>query len=228
MTVSTPPATEGGRCGRVVIREHGVRYRVDVEAGHKTGFFCDQRDNRRRFAALCADANVLDLCCYTGGFGLCAKRLGQASEVTSVDLDEAAIAVARENMNLNQTRIDLVQSDAFAYMRQMFSLGRKYDAVVLDPPKLALSREEVDEALRKYHDMNTLACQLVRPGGVFLTCSCSGLVSWDMLTSAVHAAARRVGRTLQCFDQTGAAPDHPVMLDCPESGYLKALWFRIL
>jgi len=212
----------------VTIREHGVRYRVDMAAGHKTGFFCDQRDNRLRFAGLCRDAVVLDLCCYTGGFGLCAAKLGGARDVTSVDLDEAAIAMAHENANLNQMRVSIVQADVFAYLRQMIANGRQYDAVVLDPPKLVGSREEFDEGLRKYLDLNTLAMRVVRPGGVLLTCSCSGLVWRDRFVETVHRAARRADRDAQMFDLTGAGPDHPIMLDCPESAYLKAVWLRVL
>jgi 23S rRNA (cytosine1962-C5)-methyltransferase len=212
----------------VTIREHGVRYRVDMVAGHKTGFFCDQRDNRLAFARLCRDADVLDCCCYTAGFGLCAKLLGGAREVTSVDLDEAALAVARDNANLNQARLNLVQADAFAYLRQMRDNGRQFDAVVLDPPKLAPTRRDYDDALHKYHDLNGLGLQVVRPGGLLLTCSCSGLVSPEAFVETVHRAARRVGRTLQLFAHTAAGPDHPVRLNCPESAYLKALWLRVL
>jgi 23S rRNA (cytosine1962-C5)-methyltransferase len=213
---------------RLVIQEHGVRYRVDVAGGHKTGFFCDQRDNRRQLARLCADADVLDLCCYTGGFGLCAKQLGQARAVTAVDLDEAALELAHENANLNQARIDFAHADAFVYLRQMLVNRRQFDVVVLDPPKLATARTELETALRKYHDLNVLALQVVRPAGVLLTCSCSGLVSPEAFAEVVRAAARRCGRTAQMFGQTGAGPDHPVLLECPESAYLKAVWLRVL
>ena len=180
---------------RVVIREHGLRYRVDMAAGHKTGFFCDQRDNRRRFASLCQSADVLDCCCYSGGFGLAARLLGHAREVTSVDLDEAAIAIAKDNANLNQTRINHVHADAFAYLRQMIANGRQYDAMVLDPPKFAVTRAEYDDALQRYHDLNVLATQVVRPGGVLLTCSCSGLVSSDAFTQVIQRAAHRANRS---------------------------------
>ncbi len=213
---------------RLTIREHGVRYHVDATAGHKTGFFCDQRDNRRRFAGLCADADVLDLCTYTGGFGICAKVLGQARDVTSVDLDEKAIVAARKNVYLNQTRINLVHADVFPYLRQMIANGRQYDAVVCDPSKFAPTRDDVDEALQKYSDLNGLAARVVKPGGVLLTCSCSGLVSADRFTEAVYFGTRRAGRSLQVFERTGAAPDHPVMANCPESEYLKALWCRVM
>ena len=214
--------------GRLIIREHGVRYRIDVAGGHKTGFFCDQRDNRKQFAELCGGASVLDLCCYTGGFSICAKVLGGAREVIGVDLDEAAVAIAKENANLNQTRIDFVHSDAFIYLRQMIANGRKFDAVVLDPSKFAGSREEIEEALIKYHDLNALAMQVVRQGGLFVTCSCSGLVSREMFKSTVIRAARRAKVMLQIFVETGAGPDHPVMMNCPESEYLKVIWSRVV
>ncbi len=210
------------------IREHGVRYRVDLTGGHKTGFFCDQRDNRRRFAEFCRDAAVLDCCCYSGGFGLCAKLLGGASDVTSVDLDEAALALARDNANLNQTRIKHVHADAFPYLRQMHGNGQVYDAIVLDPPKLAMTRRDIDDALRKYHDLNMLACQVIRPGGLLLTCSCSGLVSEHAFRDVVYRAVRRAGRRFQMLATSSAAADHPVADNCPESAYLKALWLRVL
>ena len=213
--------------GRLVIREHGIRYRIDVTGGHKTGFFCDQRENRRRLATLCRDATVLDLCCYTGGFGLCAKVLGDARHVTGVDLDETAVAIAKENAHLNQTRIDFVHSDAFAYLRLMIANARKFDTVILDPPKLAATRDDVDEALRKYNDLNSLAMQVVRPDGVFVTCSCSGLVPRSVFNETVFRAARRARVSLQIFEETGAGPDHPVAMNCPESEYLKVLWTRV-
>ncbi len=212
----------------VVIREHGIRYRVNCVSGHKTGFFCDQRRNRRQFANLCRDASVLDLCCYTGGFGLAARLLGQARDVTGVDLDETALELAKVNANLNQTRIEHVHADAFTYGRQMLANGRKYGAVVLDPPKLAQRREDVDDALRKYHDLNRLACAVCEPGGFLLTCSCSGLVSREMFTRTALDAARRAGRRAQILRVSGADADHPVAPECPESEYLKALLLRIL
>ncbi len=147
----------------VTIQEYGTRFRVLFEGGHKTGFFCDQRENRRRLAGCCAGKSVLDLCCYTGGFALQAKKLGNAAEVTGVDLDEEPIRLARENAGLNQVRINFVTSDVFAYMRDMIRNGRQYDVVALDPPKLIRSRDEFDEGRRKHFDLNRLAMQLVRP-----------------------------------------------------------------
>lgn len=223
---------------RVTIEEFGTRFRVHFEGGHKTGFFCDQRDNRRQLATFCDARSVLDLCCYTGGFAVQAKRLGKAADVTGVDLDEAPLQLARENANLNQVRVNFVQADAFAYMRDMLRGGRQYDVVVLDPPKLITSRAEIEEGTRKHLDLNRLAMQLVRPGGILLSCTCAGLLPEaefvSLLYTAAFQAAPRLapgdpprtspGRTLQVLAKTGAAADHPVAANCPETEYLKAVW----
>lgn len=205
------------------IREHGIRYQVNFEAGHKTGFFCDQRDNRLRFGKL-ARGRVLDLCCYTGGFSLAARLIGRCDDITGVDLDEKAIDQARANANLNQTRLNWIHADAFTWVRQAHKNGERWDSIVLDPPKLVFSRDESDEGRKKYNDLNVLALQLVRPGGLFVTCSCSGLLSAEEFESIVIKAAHRYNRKLQILDRTGAGPDHPMMSNCPESRYLKVLW----
>lgn len=213
---------------RVKIREHGVRYEVDFAGGHKTGFFCDQRDNRRRLAGLVGPGTrVLDLCCYTGGFALAAAVLGRAGEVTGVDLDEQAIAQARRNANLNGVRVEWVHCDAFSYARQMQRNGRRWDVVVADPPKFMAGRDEFREGQRRYEDLNGLALTLLEPGGLLVTCSCSGLVSAEDFEQFVCRAAHRQGRRLQILDRTGAGPDHPVMSNCPEGRYLKVLWTRV-
>ena len=213
----------------VKIRENGVRYEVDFEEGHKTGFFCDQRENRKRVAQFAKGARVLDLCCYTGGFSLCAKVLGGAGEVTSVDLDEVSIAQARRNANLNQVRLGFVHADAFAYARQMFQNKESWDLVVLDPPKFIFTRDAHGnwEGRQKYEDLNQLSIGLVRPGGIFVTCSCSGLLSLEDFEGHVIKAAHRLGRRLQFLDRTGAGPDHPVFSNCLESRYLTVLWARL-
>ena len=218
--------------GAIQIREQGVRYEVDFATGHKTGFFCDQRDNRLGFSRLVKDARVLDLCCYTGGFALAATVLGGAAEATGIDLDEAAIAQARRNQHLNRVppaRLRWVHADAFAYARQMQRNGEAWDAVVLDPPKFVLTREGEGhfEGRRKYEDLNQLALSLVKPGGLFVTCSCSGLVSLEQFEAHVIKAAHRLNRRLQFFDRTGAGPDHPVYSNCLEGRYLKVLWARV-
>jgi 23S rRNA (cytosine1962-C5)-methyltransferase len=212
---------------RVTIQEHGVRYRVQFQGGHKTGFFCDQRDNRRELARFCAGRSVLDACCYTGGFGITALARGGARDVTGVDLDEKAIALARENANLNQARPSLIHADAFGYMRQMAANGRHFGVVVLDPPKLIPGRLDISSGKRKYFDLNVLAMGLVEPGGLLLTCSCSGLLSAEEFLVLLRAAARKAGRGAQVLAVTGAAPDHPVGLEALEGSYLKAVWLRM-
>jgi len=222
--------TNAAAPAKVKIREHGVRYEVDFAEGHKTGFFCDQRDNRRRLTRFTAGARVLDLCCYTAGFSLNAKVAGGAAEVTAVDLDEAAIAQARRNANLNQARIHFVHADAFAYARQMQTNGEQYDVLVCDPPKFILTREPAGaaEGRRKYEDLNQLAISLVKPGGVFVTCSCSGLLPEALFEELVIKAAHRLQRRLQIFDRTGPGADHPVLSNAMDGRYLKVLWSRVL
>lgn len=208
----------------VKIREHGVRFEVDFAQGHKTGFFCDQRDNRRHLTQFTVGQRVLDLCCYTGGFALSAAVTGKAKEVTGVDLDETAIAQARRNANLNQARVQWVHGDAFTWARQMQQNRSTWDVVVLDPPKLVFDREDTDGGFRKYEDLNILALSLLKPGGIFVTCSCSGMVSEEEFERVVIKAAHRLERRLRFFLRTGAAADHPVRSNCPESRYLKVLW----
>lgn len=204
--------------------EGGIRYEADFRDGHKTGYFCDQRDNRKRFGELAAGRDVLDICCYTGGFALNAVA-GGASEVTAVDLDEKAIEQAKRNANLNgQARVAWTHCDAFSFMRQMQRNGKQWDLVNLDPPKLIFGRETEAEGMKKYEDLNQLASTLVKPGGVMATYSCSGQLSAEDFESMAIRSAHREGRRLQIFDRTGAGPDHPVMSNCPESRYLKALW----
>ncbi len=236
------PFRSPGSPEEVVITEFGTKFRVRFEEGHKTGFFCDQRDNRRRLAEFCAGRTVLDLCCYTGGFALQAKRLGDAADVTAVDLDEKAIAVARDNARLNQQKVHFVHADVFGYMRDMIANGRTFDVVVLDPPKLIRNRRELEDGTRTHLDLNRLAVQLVADGGLFLSCSCSGLLEEADFLRLLHTAARQVGKTggreghalappsrsLQILARTGAAADHPVAADCPETEYLKAVWMRVL
>ncbi len=212
---------------RVTIAENGVRFRIVFEGSHKTGFFCDQRENRRELTKFTPGRSVLDVCCYTGGFGLHALVRGGASEVTGVDLDEKAIAQARDNANANQVRPTLVHADAFGYMRQMARNDRSFGVVVLDPPKLIPGRLDVAVGKRKYFDLNVLAMSLVAPGGLLLTCSCSGLLSSEEFLILLRAAARKAGRSAQVLAVTGAAPDHPVGLDALEGAYLKAVWLRM-
>jgi 23S rRNA (cytosine1962-C5)-methyltransferase len=211
----------------VVVREAETQFVVDLNAGHKTGFFCDQRENRLRLAHLAAGKSLLDLCCYTGGFSLQAKCRGGATDVIGVDLDESAIALARRNAGRNQARVRFVHADAFGYLRDLIRNGETFPVVVLDPPKLVLDRESHREGLRKYHDLNRLAAQVVADGGILLTCSCSGLVSLEEFRRVVFSSLPEESRA-QLLMTSGAAVDHPVSRRDPETEYLKALWLRIL
>ncbi len=210
-----------------VITEHGVKFRVAPGSKHKTGFFLDQRDNRRRLASFCKGKRVLDLCCNTGGFAVYAKVLGEADEVVGVDLDEQALALARQNAGLNQTRIRFVQADLFAWLRDIIGTGQRFDVVVLDPAKQTRDREEVEYALKRYLDMNRLAMQAVSPGGIFLTCSCTGLVNEYDFLDTIRRAAWQAGRTAQVLSVAGAGSDHPFFLHAPEGRYLKAVFCRV-
>lgn len=217
---------KAGSSTRVRVRENGVLFEVDLGGGFKTGFFCDQRDNRMAVAALTAGRRVLDVCSYTGGFGLYAKTLGQAEEVTCVELDPEAAEAGRKNAHINQARINTVCADAFPYLRQMATNRQRYGLVVLDPYKLIGSKEGFAEGRQKYLDLNRLAIGLLEEGGILVTCSCSGLLSREEFQKILRAAAGSTGRRLQIFRQTGAGPDHPFAADHPEGEYLKVLWCR--
>jgi 23S rRNA (cytosine1962-C5)-methyltransferase len=210
-----------------IITEHGVRFRVAPGSKHKTGFFLDQRDNRKTFAGFCAGRRVLDLCCNTGGFAVYAKALGGAEEVIGVDLDEEALALARQNANLNQARIRFVQADLFAWLREVMAGGQRFDVVVLDPAKQTRDREALDFALKRYLDMNRLALQAVAPGGFFLTCSCTGLIGEEPFLDTLRRAAWQAGRIMQVLRLSGAGPDHPFLIHVPEGRYLKAILCRV-
>jgi 23S rRNA (cytosine1962-C5)-methyltransferase len=210
-----------------IITEHGRRFRVAPGSKHKTGFFLDQRENRQELAGFCTGRRVLDLCCNSGGFAVYAKALGGADEVIGVDLDEQALALARQNANLNQVRIRFVHADLFAWLRDVLPSGQRFDVVVLDPSKQTRDREAVSYALKRYLDMNRLALQAVAPGGVFLTCSCTGLVREEDFLETLRRAAWQSGRTLQVFRIAGAAADHPFLAHVPESRYLKAVFCRV-
>jgi 23S rRNA (cytosine1962-C5)-methyltransferase len=210
-----------------VITEHGLRFRVAPGSKHKTGFFTDQRDNRKTLASYCAGKRVLDLCCNTGGFAVYAKTLGQADEVVGVDLDEQAIELAKQNANLNQARIRFVQGNLYTWLRDILPSGQRFDVVILDPAKQTRDRDEIDTALKQYFDMNKLALQAVAKGGIYLTCSCTGLVSEEMFLETLRRSAWQAGRTLQVLTIAGAGADHPFLVHVPEGRYLKAVFCRV-
>lgn len=211
-----------------VIREHGVKFHAAPGSKHKTGFFADQRDNRKTLAEFCSGARVLDLCCNSGGFGIYAKTIGGASEVVGVDLDEEILEIAEQNARLNKVKVKFIQADIFHWLRDIAAnKDKRFDVVVLDPAKMTRDREQVIPALKKYLDMNKLALAAVKPGGMFLSCSCTGLVSEEQFLDMLRRAAFYANRTLQVLKVSGAGPDHPWQAHVPESRYLKAAFCRV-
>jgi 23S rRNA (cytosine1962-C5)-methyltransferase len=211
-----------------VITENGLRFRASPGSGHKTGFFADQRDNRELLSRYTAGKRVLDICCNSGGFAIYAKARGGAAEVTGIDLDEEILEIARKNAQLNDAKIRFVQSDLFPWLRDAAAAGEQWDVVILDPAKLTRDREQVIPALKKYNDMNKLAMSVVKPGGLLLTCSCTGLVSEEEFLDMLRRASFYAGREAQVLKVSGAGGDHPFMAHVKESRYLKAALLRIL
>ncbi len=203
------------------------QFQVDVRAGHKTGFYLDQRATRRVVAGLAAGRSTLDLFCYTGGFSVAAAS-GGASAVTSVDSSGAALELARRHLEANGLPVgELVDADVFAYLRDQRDRGRRYDLIVLDPPRLAPSATQLQRATRAYKDLNLIALKLLAPGGLLVTCSCSGVVSPDLFQKILFGAALDARREVQIVARLTQASDHPVLLTFPEGGYLKGLVCRV-
>ena len=211
-----------------VITENGLKFRASPGSGHKTGFFADQRDNREYLSRFTQGARVLDICCNSGGFAIYAKARGGAAEVIGIDLDEEILEIAGKNAHLNNAKVKFVQSDLFPYLRDAAAAGEQFDVVILDPAKLTRDREQVIGALKKYNDMNKLAMTVVKPGGILLTCSCTGLVSEEEFLDMIRRAAFYAGRTVQVLKVSGAGGDHPFMAHVKESRYLKAAFLRVL
>lgn len=210
-----------------VITEYGVKFRASPGSGHKTGFFADQRDNREYLSRFTQGARVLDLCCNSGGFAIYAKARGGAEEVVGVDLDEEILEIAKKNAHLNGIKARFVQADIFPWLRDAHANGERYDVVILDPAKMTRDREQVIPALKKYLDMNKLALSVVKPGGIFLTCSCTGLVGEEQFLDMLRRAAFYAGREVQVLKVAGAGADHPFMAHVQESRYLKAVFCRV-
>jgi 23S rRNA (cytosine1962-C5)-methyltransferase len=207
----------------VLIAEHGVRYGVDVRHGHKTGFYLDQRDSREVVTRFAPGRRVLNVCSYTGAFGIAAAVAG-ATSVTSIDSSGPALAMVARNAELNVVGPgELLEADAFVALRGLRDRARDFDLIVLDPPKLAASEAQVPKASRAYKDLNLLAAKLLAPGGVLLTFSCSGAVGGELFQKIVAGAVLDSGRTLRIVGRLGQPADHPVPTSFPEAEYLKGL-----
>ena len=218
----------GGGPTEVAIAESGWKFGLDVATGHKTGFYLDQRENRGRFAEWVrrlGSQRVLNCYCYTGGFTVAALA-GGAGEVTSIDSSGPALERARANVALNgfdPGRTEFLDADVNASLRRFVEAGRQFDAIVLDPPKLAPTVAHAERAARAYKDINRLGLKLLAPGGVLFTFSCSGGISADLFHKIVASAGTDAGVDGYIADHLGAAPDHPMTLAFPEGEYLKGL-----
>jgi 23S rRNA (cytosine1962-C5)-methyltransferase len=215
--------------GALTIEEHGLAYEVDLHEGQKTGFYLDQRENRKAAAAYVRGGRVLDMFSYTGGFALCAAKLGGASEVLGIDGSKRAVAQANRNAELNGlASVRFEVGDGFKTLERLAAEGAQFDTVVLDPPKFARNRSGVNQALMAYHRLNRSAVQLLPAGGVLITCSCSGSVTREDFQLMLSGVAQKSGRELQILDQRGAAADHPVSATCLETEYLKFFVCRVV
>jgi len=215
---------------RIEIREQGFRFLVDVVRGQKTGFFLDQRANRRIVAQYAAGREVLDCFSYTGGFSVYAVGAG-AGSVTLVESSAPAVDLALANFSLNNVSglpVQTVVGDVFRVLRECRDQGRAFDLIILDPPKFAPTRTQAAKAARAYKDINLLALKLLRPNGVLATFSCSGGVEADLFQKIVFGASLDAGREVQILEQLSQGTDHPVRLSFPESFYLKGLVCRVL
>ena len=207
------------------IHENGVKFAVDLINGQKTGFYLDQRANRQRVGQLVENRSVLNCFCYSGGFTLYALK-GGAKEVISVDSSPEALNLARLNMGANSLpaqKAEWLQGDVFHVLRDMRDRARKFDLIILDPPKFAHSAAQAEKAARGYKDINLLAFKLLNPGGILATFSCSGGVSAELFQKIVAGAALDAGVDARIIDLLRQGPDHPVALNFPEGAYLKGI-----
>jgi 23S rRNA (cytosine1962-C5)-methyltransferase len=219
----------GGGPTQVEIHEGSATFLVDVERGQKTGWFCDQRENRLAAAKFAAGGEVLEVFCHTGAFGIHAALAG-AMSVESLDVSQDSLVIARQHavMNRVENRCIYRQADAFEEMRHLVKVGRQYDLVILDPPAFARSKQAVPSALAGYKDINLLGLKLLKPDGFLVTCSCSHPVSEADLWNSIRLAARDARRDIRLIEQRGQSADHPILAGMPETRYLKCFIVQVL
>lgn len=214
----------------IEVRENGIKYHINIADGQKSGFYCDQRDNRMILAAYTQGKTLLDCFCYSGGFSLNSLQQG-AAHVTSVDSSALAVETLKHNLELNGYATDKqtsIQSDVNKQLRAFKEEGKKFDVIVLDPPKYAPSRSALDRAARAYKDLNRLGMLLLESGGILATFSCSGAVDMETFKQIIAWAALDAGREVQIIKQFHQPEDHPVRLSFPEGEYLKGLLLRVI
>ena len=230
LEVEQPVAVAGEVPPQVLIRENGVQFLVDPWEGQKTGFFLDQRDKRESLRKYVRGKRVLNCFCYTGGFSIYAALVGDETSVTSVDISEVAVKAAQGNFTLNGLDPSCHQfliADAFNYLEEAQRNREQFDVLVLDPPAFAKTQSARTQALKAYRRLNTLGMQVLRPGGILLTCSCSGVIGMDDLLGLLSLSAQRLQRSVQVLEMYTHSVDHPVNLAMPETAYLKAVFCRV-
>ncbi len=213
----------------LIVHEHGMRYHVDIVSGHKTGFYLDQRDNRRYLRQNFPGGEVLDAFCYSGGFTLAALAAG-AEHVLAIDASQPSLELAQRNVDLNELpkeRCEWMQGDVFHELRTLRDRGRSFNVVILDPPRFAPTASQAQKASRGYKDINLLAFKLLRPGGTLISYSCSGGIGPDLFRKIVTGAALDAGVRASIIAWQGQPHDHPVVLNFPEGRYLKGLVCRV-
>jgi 23S rRNA (cytosine1962-C5)-methyltransferase len=211
------------------IREHDLHFFADIRGGHKTGFYSDQRDNRAMLSHLAKGKDILNCFSYTGGFGVWAMAYG-AKTVVNADASAPALEISKKNFELN--RLDLVnvghlQEDVFQVLRKFRDSGKNFDMIILDPPKFVESKSQMDRGARGYKDINLLAFKLLRPGGILMTFSCSGLITPELFQKIVSDAALDAGQEVHILQRLFQAQDHTVSLNFPEGLYLKGLLCKV-
>jgi 23S rRNA (cytosine1962-C5)-methyltransferase len=230
LKLEEPQVVAGGVPLQVTVRENDVLFLIDPWQGQKTGFFLDQRDKREALRKYVHAKRVLNCFSYTGGFSVYAALTGDKTHVTSVDISAPAIEAAREHFILNgidPNRHSFLRADVFDYLEQAYSEGEQFDVVVLDPPAFARSQSARTQALKAYRRLNTLGMQVLRPGGILLSCSCSGVIGLDDLLGAISHSAQRLQRTVQLLEIYTQGVDHPINIAMPETAYLKAVFCRV-
>jgi 23S rRNA (cytosine1962-C5)-methyltransferase len=211
----------------LAIEENGLRFFVNLAEGQKTGYYLDQRDNRAEVARLCPGKRVLDAFCYSGGFSLYAAKAG-AAEVLGLDASEPALELARKNAIANGlANATFENADVFKKLAELVAADRKFDVLILDPPKFARNRAAVPEAMKGYRRLHQLAMKLLDRDGVLVSCCCTGLIAMSDLEDVVAQVAVESRRDVQILQRRGPSPDHPVAISCRETGYLKCLISRV-
>ena len=230
LELEEPQVVAGGVPMQVTVRENDVLFLVDPWQGQKTGFFLDQRDKREALRKYTPAKRVLNCFSYTGGFSVYAALTSDKTHVTSVDISAPAIESARQHYILNgldPNQHQFVVADVFDYLERAQSAEEQFDVVVLDPPAFAKTQSTRTQALKAYRRLNTLGMQVLRPGGILLTCSCSGVIGMDDLLGAISQSAQRLRRTVQLLETYTHGVDHPINLAMPETAYLKVVFCRV-